>query len=122
MELPPDWSGSLGGNCATLRANPPLGVLQISAARKEAGIITDEDLVQFAEDRIAPETPLNSVECGAFSGATARYRKDGLFWQEWWLKSNRLMVYVTYNVVQEHEGAEGDVIQSILATMSGLGW
>lgn len=118
VELPQQWSGHPDGQCAAFRADPPLGVLQISAARKDAGPVTDQDLTEFAEERIAPEVPLDGVRFGAFSGVTAKYRKDGLLWQEWWLRSGPLMVYVTYNVVQEHEASEQDAIASILASLT----
>ena len=118
VELPPNWSANPDGNCATLRADPPLGVLQISAARKDTGVVTDQDLTEFAEMRIAPKTRLAGVSFGAFSGATAMYRKDGLFWQEWWLRSKDMMVYATYNVVQESEAAELRTVEGILASLT----
>ena len=42
--------------------------------------------------------------------------KGGMFWVEWWLRLEDLMMYVTYNVVQGSE-AEFDVVQSILASV-----
>jgi hypothetical protein len=83
VELPNGWSAHREENCAIFRAELPLGVLQISSARKGAGVVTDRDLTEFAEERISPEIRLEGVIFGAFSGTTAKYRKDGLFWQEW---------------------------------------
>jgi hypothetical protein len=68
--------------------------------------------------RIAPKTRLAGVSFGAFSGATTMYRKDGLFWQEWWLRSKDMMVYATYNVVQESEAAELRTVEGILASLT----
>jgi hypothetical protein len=54
------WSVELpnGRNCrhdhfATFLDTPSVGALQISAARKERGAITDEDLIDFAKERIS---------------------------------------------------------------------
>lgn len=117
VELPAGWSAHVDGNCATFCADPPLGVLQISGARKDTGVVTDQDLTEFTEERITPGVRLDGATFATFSGATAKYQKDGLFWQEWWLRSKHIMVYVTYNVIQESEAAEQVAVQGILASL-----
>jgi hypothetical protein len=119
--LPPGWLGYADAACSTFQAQPPVGALQISAARKESEGITDGDLREFAEGRVSTTTPLQYCAFGAFLGVTAQYRKDGLFWQEWWLRSGQLMVYVTYNVSQEHAAAEQGSISIILSSLVPLG-
>ncbi|HMD72185.1 MAG TPA: hypothetical protein VKF41_12610 [Bryobacteraceae bacterium] len=118
VELPAHWSGYPDAGCSTFRAEPSLGVLQISAVRKDTGIVTEEDLREFAEERIAPGLRLERVWFDALSGLMANYRRDGLHWQEWWLRSGPLMVYVTYNVSQEYAAAEQVAISSILCSLA----
>jgi hypothetical protein len=118
VELPPNWRGYPDVYCATFQADPPLGALQISAADKETGIVTDQDMREFAAKRVAPGVRFADVRLGAFTGLTTRYFRDGLFWNEWWLKSGHLMVYATYNVVREREGEETEVIESILTSLA----
>ena len=117
IELPSQWRGYPDGDCETFRADPALGILQISAACKETGNITEDDLKEFAHARVAPDAPLEKVKFGTFSGFTTRYRKNELAWQEWWLGLNALMVYVTYNVVHGSELAARDTIAGILASL-----
>jgi hypothetical protein len=120
VELPPNWHGNPDADCATFRADHRSfgGVLQISAAHKDTGIVTDQDLKEFAQDRLVAGAPFDCVRFGERSGFTTRYRKDGLSWQEWWLRSEHLMIYATYNVVSEKEAAERDDIVSILSSLS----
>ena len=118
VELPLGWIGYRGEECSTFQTQPPLGALQISAARKSDGPITDGDLQEFGAARVGPETELQESGFGAFTGFTARYRKDGLRWQEWWFRSGHLLVYVTYNVRQEDEPIEQAAISSILESLA----
>jgi hypothetical protein len=120
VDLPTDWRGYPDAGCSTFRADPPLGVLQISAARKDAGIVTDQELKEFAESRLGREVTLRNAAFGNFAGLTAAYRKDGLFWEEWWLKAGCLMVYVTYNVVESGEAVEQAAITRILGSLKGI--
>ena len=118
IELPPHWSGYPDAGCSTFRAEPPLGVLQISAARKERTVVTDEDLREYTDERIASGVRPERASFDAFSGFTASQRKDGLFWQEWWLRSGKLLVYATYNVDQEYAAAELVGVSSILSSLA----
>jgi hypothetical protein len=117
VELPQDWQGHSEGACVTFQAKPPCGALQISAARRNGEIVTDQDLREFAKDRQDPTAQPNRVIFGAFSGLSASCLKGGMFWVEWWLRSEELMMYVTYNVAQGNESKEFNVVQSILASM-----
>jgi hypothetical protein len=117
VELPNGWSGHSEENCVTFRATPPLGALRISAARKETGFVTDRDLKEFSDDRVTSEMEQEGVLFGVFSGNSVKYRKDGFFWQEWWLRSKHLMLYVTYNVVERFETSERDSIEAILNSL-----
>jgi hypothetical protein len=106
VDLPPAWFGCAGVDCTTFRAQPPVGVLQISAARNEANRVTDGDLREFAEARFAVAALSQHCAFGSFCGFTAEYRSNGLFWRERWLRSGQLMVYVTNNVREEYAKAE----------------
>jgi len=121
VDLPPDWFGYPDVGCSTFRAKPPLGVLQISAANKADALITDRDLQDFAVARLGPGVRRQECSLGSFSGFNTEYRKDGLFWQEWWLRSGHLMIYIAYNVNQEHETAEQVAVARILSSLAVAG-
>lgn len=116
-ELPQGWTGTEDSECATFRANPPIGALQISSARKDKTDVTEEEMKDFAVERIPQGIQLDKVSYGHFSGFTARYSQGGLYWREWLLKSGGLMMYATYNVAQGAEDLETDKIEDILRTL-----
>jgi len=120
VDLPPNWSGHPDDACSTFRAEPSLGVLQISAARKDTDPVSEDDLREFAADRIAQGASIQRASFATFSGFTASRRKNGLLWDEWWLRSGQLMVYATYNVDQKDSAAERGVVSRILSSLANL--
>jgi hypothetical protein len=117
LDLPPDWCWQVDDSCVTFARTSEDGILQVSAARKDYGLVSDDELKGFASQRIAPNIPLESVRVGAFLGLTTRYRKDHRMWQEWWLRSGRLVIYVTYNIGLGSEQVEQDITANILLTL-----
>lgn len=111
VDLPPDWQGYSDGPCSTFESKSNKGTLQISAARKEGESVMDEDLRSFALERIPADVPLHPTQCGSFSGLTASYQKEGRSWREWWLKSDRLMVYATYNSGLDDSSTQEQVLR-----------
>jgi hypothetical protein len=75
-------------------------------------------LEEFAQEHTARGGRLARVSYGPFSGFSVQYAKEGLFWQEWWLRSGQLMVYATYNVVEGSEQTEKNDIERILSSLA----
>ncbi len=117
ISLPEGWQGRSDQDCATFTADPEVGVLQISAARKESSPVTDEDLKDFAGVRTTSQVRLDPATAGAFSGFTARGYESRRCFREWWLRSGHLMIYATYNVDIEHESDERGVVAEVISTL-----
>jgi hypothetical protein len=120
VELPKWWSGVGNEQCATFQADPPLGALQISAARRDAGLVTDDDIKELAAEQISRGQKLWRAECGPFSGFCTEHSNAGSFWKEWWLRSGDLLVYVTYNVMGGKELLEKQDVESMLASLKPI--
>jgi hypothetical protein len=120
VELPQRWRGEGDERCATFQAEPPLGALQISAARKDVGMVTDDDLRDFAAERISKGIELQKTQWGSFVGLVTQYSKRGYFWREWWLRESNLLVYVTYNVRNGYQEQEAEDIHRILASLKSI--
>jgi hypothetical protein len=119
-DLPCGWRGIEEANCTTISRQPRLGVLQLSAARKPEGLVTEQDLRDFAEEHIPTGQSMVQVECKLFSGFSVDYTKDRLFWREWWLRSGNLMIYATYNVERGKEDIEKTDLDYILNSLNPL--
>ena len=117
VELPDRWSGQQDKECVTFCARPPIGALQISAARKEKGIVSDEELNEFADNEVAGSQSLTKVKFGKFAGRRVEYSAAGVSWTKYWLVSGPLLLYVTYNVDEEKKGLERREVEEILGSL-----
>ncbi len=119
-DLPHGWRGVEEERCVTISQHPRVGVLQITAARNPEGVVTDQDLKDFAEEHIAGEKSLVRVIYESFLGFSINYTKGQLFWREWWLRSGNLMIYATYNVKSGKENIEKNALEYILRSLRPL--
>jgi hypothetical protein len=120
VSVPTGWIAQGEEKCATFRGTPPLGILQISSARKDVGPITDDDLREFAAEEVGTGESLMEVSYGSFSGFAAVLRRGDLIWRQWWLRSGTLMIYATYNVSQHKEAdavSEQEFVERILRSL-----
>lgn len=119
VSLPSHWRGRVDSECAGFwNGDFPIGILHVSSARRDIGIVTDQDVLDFAQRNCAREFQLTLAEFDFFSGFTASDLSDGTFWREWWLWSGRLLVYATYNVDQRrYEASEAETVACILRSL-----
>ena len=118
IKLPADWQASESDECVTLSGRRFSSAVQITAARKEAELITDEDLKEFADERLNEKTSRSKINITMFTGLYAEHVTNGIFWREWWLRSGHLMVYVTYNIEEEFREAESFLIDEVVGSLS----
>ena len=117
-EVPGGWSASLDAQCVTLRDDPEVGSLQISAAEKEREDVSDEDLLEFVSEGIGEDHAAKIVQLGPFTGFTAESAGQGFSCREWWLRLGRLMVYATYNVPMGLETKDEDrAVHRVLSSL-----
>ncbi len=119
VALPEGWYAARDKHGATFCRKPRLGTLQISAARKHAGRVRDEDVRDFAADAEGKSPNLRSVRYKAFTGYHSSVLQDALVLHKWWLKEGSLLLYVTYVVPElQQEPAEFNQVQSILESLA----
>src|SRR4051812_38558283 len=75
--LPDSWCGNEDGLCATLTREQPLGALQLSAARKDAGPVLEDDLREFASDTLSLSAELRHIDYGCLRGLMAEEVRAG---------------------------------------------
>lgn len=117
VQVPETWVVEQDEECVAFTASPEIGVLQLSAARNENGLATDEDLLEFAEEHISSGAKLTSVNIGKLSGFYLQYSDGEFHCREWWLRSGNTVVFVTYTADLELSGQEDPVVDQILTTL-----
>lgn len=115
--IPDEWSCYRDANSVSIHAEPALGVLQVSAARKDADLVTDDDLRDFAQDHVRTYGDLSPVAIGEWCGFYLKFSTDEYYWREWWLRNKNLLVYVTYNIDLAKKGCEDQEVDKILLSL-----
>lgn len=116
VSLPIDWIATNHPECATFERQVGVGALQISAAHKE-GLVTDEELREFAGDHLSAGATTKNLRLGDFEGFTFRYRDGDRNCRQWFLRCAATAVFVTYNCPLESKGEEDEMVDSILGSL-----
>lgn len=116
LQLAPGWQGHQDEECYTIAGGAGGGALQISAARKADATVSDDELLSFAADLPSP-IPLGSVSCGAFTGFEFAFTEDEIAWRRWFLRSEHIALFVTYNCNPTAVGADATEVDAMLRTL-----
>ena len=122
VQLPENWEAEQDDVCVTFTSNSSSGTLQVSAAQNSNGPVTDEDLLEFAEEHLEAGVKPHNILAGNFRGFYIRYSDDEFYYKNWWLRNDNTVVFITYTTDIEQCGQDDTVIEQIvnsLVTVSG---
>ncbi len=117
IDLPPEWTIKEEAETTVFTGTPKVGVLQISAARKPTGSVTQEDVAEFAYDSRTPRAAIRPVSVSHASGLYAEYQQNNLYWREWWLGGKSALLFITYNVSLSLKESESSVIDTLVSSL-----
>lgn len=115
-QIPDSWTATADAICVSLSHGSAGGAAQISAYRKETAV-TDEDLTGFASDGPLKSRALQRVVTASLTGFCAEGKSDGMQFRAWWLRSGRLLVYVTH-IAEEPEEHERSIVNQIVESLT----
>jgi hypothetical protein len=117
--LPDEWEFEVDDVCITAWQPTSAGALQFSTYRKD-GLVTDDDVREAAEKDSEHGATLKMIILGDFSGIEICFEDQETWWRHWHLRSNDIMLFVTYNCRVASAGAEDTVVDALLANLRCL--
>jgi len=96
--------------------NNGVGELIISTVYDETGIV-DEQLEAMAAEHLDSQTELEDVVLGDFAGIAVSYTKDAEYWCEWYLCTENVLLFASYNCAEDKAEEDEDVVESILESL-----
>lgn len=117
VDLPVGWEAEQEEEVVSLYHPESNGTLTLSATLEQQDI-SDEYMEDLLTEHLDAGAELFDVEFEAFSGVTCCYDDDDEYWCEWYLRAGPVLLFITYNCPLDDEGAEEDVIESILESLS----
>lgn len=117
IAIPDHWVAEDEPDYTTLYDPDGVGALIISGFEHEEDV-NDDDLEDFAADHIDSEVESEDVEYGSFSGFSLCYEIDDEYLCEWYLRSGKIMLFITYSCPLEEEGnSEEDIVETMLDSL-----
>lgn len=114
--LPAEWQAEQEDDTVVLYHPEHEGSILISAIREDEAI-SDEYLADLIDEHIDAEAEMEQVEFGPFDGLSICYETEGDYWCEWYLRADRILLFITYNCPLDLEDAQDDVVESILESL-----
>ena len=117
ITLPDDWIAENEVDYISLYHPDGVGDLLISTFQHE-DTVTDDDLEEFAADHINCDVESEDIECGDFAGFSFCYDVENEYLCEWYLKSDNIMLFITYScALKDEENSEEDIVDTILDSL-----
>ena len=116
ISLPDDWISDEDDGCTSIYHDKGVGMLEVSAVEQPDEIVPD-DLLSLASEHLDQGAKVETVELGDFDGIELNYVEDDIYWREWYLKSGKLLLFVTYNCDTGDEEKEEGMLDVMLATL-----
>lgn len=114
------WDVDDDDSCTTLTRLNEDGAFQISAARKDAESVTEEDALEFASDSVPDGTPFERTSVGSFEGIRASFSDERGQWVMHWLFAGPLLVYATHVGAPEIVVAQSADVRRMLETLEPM--
>lgn len=116
ISLPDDWISEEEEGCISIYHAKGVGMLEISAVEQPDEIIPD-DLLALASEHLEQGARPETMTLGDFDGIELSYVEEDIFWREWYLKSGKSLLFITYNCDVGDEEKEEGMLDVMLATL-----
>lgn len=116
IHIPDDWIDEDDDGCIALYHPDGYGMLEITAAPQDEPIALDDLRVMASEHLEAGAKP-QPVKIGAFEGLEIDYDDGEFYWREWYVRHDKVMLFITYNCALGDEEREEAMVDVVLATL-----
>jgi hypothetical protein len=114
--LPDRYRAEVNGDCVDIVGPQEIGVLQLSAYRRNNTKVTLDDLLEFASSEVG-QGELEKITSNEFRGYTHENADGEMYWRRWWIASDRTMIYATYQCSSKACNEERKFVDSIIRSL-----
>ena len=117
MMLPEEWHAENDDDVIRIVDQDDIGEIEITTLHKQSGRVNASDVAAMASEESPEITEWHQAGGGGFEGVTGAYREDGASIREWYLRSESLLLYITYVCAEENEGLDDASVDELLGTL-----
>jgi len=116
LNVPAQWDAEFSDGADVIYDNNGVGELVISTLFDENGI-EDEQLEAMVAEHLDFDAELEDITIADFSGVMLSYTQDGEFWSEWYLRTDKLLIFASYNCDESQAEEDDDIVEAIMASL-----
>jgi hypothetical protein len=119
VSVPRPWHAQKCEHCAEFTQPEGAGALHISGALKQHGDVSDDETRAELQKDCPQDTEFERARFGDFSGYGAEYVdwNDSRYWKKWFVRSGRVLLFITYNCKPGDEELEMAQVCQILSSL-----
>jgi hypothetical protein len=117
IALPEEWEAEDDDGSVVITDLDEVSQVQISAVRKEAGDVSQQDLQEFTADLRAEGKTSRQVKLGGMNAELYEYEEVGEFWREWFVMKGNLLIFITHCCESANRGMDDSAVDEILNTI-----
>lgn len=117
IELPDEWQAEQEDDAIVIGDEDGVGEIVITTLQKEQGDVSESELRDYAQDLIDQFGEGKPCLLAAASGFSFAFVEEGMAFREWYLRSDGLLILVTYCCDEENLGMDDSAVDEILATL-----
>ena len=123
ISVPLPWKAQDCEHCVEFTQPEGAGALHISGARKKDGDVLDEETRAQLQQNCPADIDVEPVRFGDFIGYGGEYVdwNDGDFWKKWFVRSGRVLLFITYYCKRGDEESEMAQVLQILSSLECKG-
>ena len=117
IDLPPEWIAEQDDDTIIISDEDGVGEIAITTLQKESGYVTDQELKEYSQEVSDVFGTAQTVDVGELSGFYFSYQDEGDAVLDWYLRSDDLLVLITYSCLIENTGMDDAAVNEILGTI-----
>ncbi len=119
ISVPAPWKAQEYEECVEITQTEGVGTLHISSARKQAGLVSDTELISQTRENSPEGAETERVKCGDFAGYAVEYVdwNDGFYWKKWFVACRKILLFVSYNCNRSDEDLESASVSVLLSSL-----
>lgn len=118
VDLPPEWSAEQDEDTIIISDEDGVGEIAITTLEKEVGLVTDTELLEYAQEVIDTFSLVaEPVSVADLSGYYFSYIDEGDAVRDWYLRCDNLLILITYSCAYDNAGLDDASVNEILSTI-----
>ena len=117
LELPDEWDAEQEDESIVISDEDGVGEIVITTLEKEDGNVGDDELREYTADLEQEGGVGETVNVAELKGYYYTYQEDDDAVREWYLRSDNLLLLITYSCALDNAGMDDGAVDDILSTL-----